>query len=132
MKLKCTLVKAGEPTINGRVYSEEALQKAVDCFKEREQPMFGELAPNNYGTEVSLENASHEVLNIELGSDGFLEAEISPLDTDNGHIIQDMGENNLQISPRFIGEVDQNNMVDVQGLVTFDVLLANPEQQGDK
>ena len=120
-------MKANEPTINGRVYTDGALQKAVDAFKNREAPMLGELAPNDYGTEIDLDNASHEVLDVCL-DDGYLSVEVNPLDTPNGKIIEEMGEQNLQPSPRFIGQLNEDNTVDIQGLVTFDVLLANPEQ----
>ena len=58
-----SLIQAGIVNGNGRMYTAEALEKAVKDFGELDHPMYGELGmPENF--TVNLKNVSHQVLDI--------------------------------------------------------------------
>ena len=61
-----TLIQAGIVNGNGRMYTAEALEKAVKEFQERKQqglPMFGQVGMPD-SLDINLKNVSHQVVDI--------------------------------------------------------------------
>ena len=83
------LMEAGVPTVNGRVYTEEALKAAVEQFKKRKHPLYGTTTPMDV---VRMAEVSHEVTNLSLEEKSLM-ATVSVLDTPKGSELRRMLEN---------------------------------------
>lgn len=124
MKITGELIKMNEPTANGRIYSQEAMQKAIDSFNNSDWDIYGELynSINVDSEEIDPQKISHKVedLNIE---DGKLTAEIELLDTPYGEMASTlMKTENFELFPRMIGKIMENNEVEVEKLITIDLI----------
>lgn len=106
-EIVCHLIKVDEPTQNGRIYSKEALESAVEqfnkaskrdtCFVVKDQPS---------DSRILLTNVAGKIHNTEL-RDGQLVAQVELLDTPAGQSIQDMFFNDdVSIAPIAFGRVN--------------------------
>ncbi|MFW6014979.1 MAG: hypothetical protein ACOCRK_00920 [bacterium] len=120
MKLKCKLMKADEPTANGRIYTKEALQKAINKFNDKEETKrlgtFG-----YYETELPLDKISHKINYLQLDYDGNIIADIEFLPTEGGKILSNLNKKFLTLLPVFIGKVDEYGKVDIDDITTVHV-----------
>ena len=121
MKLTCNLVEVNKYTANNRLYTEEALQKAVDKFNEKEN-VVGELEPENSGNEINFANISHKLKDLKL-EEGKLVADIEILSTPSGKELINHDLNNFELFPRFIGALDPNDntYVVIEDLISIDL-----------
>jgi len=119
MEIKCNLIKAGEPTLNGRIYPKETLQKAVDSYNKQTY----KLGTLGRSMEVSIVQSSHKIKNLYLDN-GIMKADIEILDTPNGNILKEMIEKEIPLTlhPHFIGEVDKNNIVEIKKISILNII----------
>ena len=113
------------PNKNGRIYSKEVIQKALENAKEKLESgeMLGELCiPNDpniisgdASPPVNLAAVSHVVKRMWI-EDGNLMGEVKILDTPNGKILKHMLEhdelrNSVAFRPSGFGKIDENGFV---------------------
>lgn len=106
--VKCMLIKAGVPTVNGRIYPVEALENAIDQVK---MPILGGIG-NDPSARTQISECSHEIQSLHVSSDGRLVGEVKILDTPAGKILTEMVESGiakLTLHPYFMGSLDSNN-----------------------
>lgn len=125
MEVKCNLIESNKPTVNNRVYRKETMEKVVRLFKENQDEMFGELQEGGktyYPEYVDLQNISHKVKDLDI-EHGKFSAQIEMLDTESGKkAVNEIGLGNLELFPRFIGKMNENDEVDIENIVSFDLL----------
>ena len=82
------IVEADKATVNGRVYTREVLESAVNDMKERlkDHTVVGQLGNLERITHVDLRNASHVLKDVAINDKGEVWAEIETLPTENGKI----------------------------------------------
>lgn len=112
-KVTCLLKDFSNPE-TGRVYSKEAMEKAVKEYMSRpEHQRLGEISRDNGETFVSLAHVTHRVENMAfMGNKLYCEIEL--LDTPEGKMMQEIVKNghDLKLTPRAMGnpvyELDEN------------------------
>jgi hypothetical protein len=84
------------PTQNGRIYSTEALQEAIEDYNSRGpklmtmgEPEFGEYTPIDMCT-VDMAKAVGVIEDVELGDDGKVRGKVDILDTPQGTIVHEL------------------------------------------
>jgi len=82
------IVEADKAIANGRVYTREVLESAVNDMKERlkDHTVVGQLGNLERITHVDLRNASHVLKDVAINDKGEVWAEIETLPTENGKI----------------------------------------------
>lgn len=88
MKVRCCLIKQDTPTVNGRIYTQEVLEKIVaDTLKPaKERRCFFGIGYPASG-KLSLKEVAGLITNCQL-VDGFLEVEADLLDTPRGKAVK--------------------------------------------
>tara|TARA_R100001244_G_scaffold25113_2_gene25466 strand:+ start:117684 stop:118091 length:408 start_codon:yes stop_codon:yes gene_type:complete len=123
MKVRCKLIEAGIPTINGHVYSEEILKEMVDGAQEKieSKALMGRLGYGN-PSKIDLKDVSHLITKLEL-KNGCLSADVEVLETPRGNLLKLMLEkdDDLTLHPLFM----TNNSFD--GTVIEDVKLISAD-----
>jgi len=119
----CECIKAGEPTVNGRTYTEESLQKMVADAQENVKAgrMLGQLE-NSFDGKTRLSAVSHKIDQLKV-IDGQIVVDITTLPTSNGLFLRaalERGER-IQIQPRILGYVESNGHVIAPKLISMDV-----------
>jgi len=108
--LSCKFIQAGVPTLNGRVYTAEALEKACGAVRK---PMLGCIGVD-VSSKTKLTEVSHEVHNLRVNSNGVLIADVKILDTDKGKDLRFMfesGKELLTLNPCFDGAINNDGAV---------------------
>lgn len=112
MKFKNEIIKPIGPDRNGRIFSKEALEKAVINVPDK---LFGELG---FSDSIEIVNASHAISNIRVTDDGLV-GDIEILPTPIGKmlttIIEDQGKIGI-FGLRCFGNVDweTNDVTDIR------------------
>jgi hypothetical protein len=124
MRIEGKLIQAGEPTLNGRIYSKEALERIVEDVQDKvkSRSLIGRVGTNQE-TRISLSEASHVVTNLEMGEKEMV-MDIEILDTPKGEELRALIDSKtpLTIHPMFMGTVENGevSMVDLK-LLSADV-----------
>lgn len=113
-ELIANILPIATPTINGRVYSKDVLQKIVTEFV----PGFGQLGMTTDQT-IRLTEISHKINSIYL-EDGYLRAKISILDTPNGKTLKSLvnDKDNIAFRTSGIGSIDSNMNIEMDYKLT--------------
>lgn len=109
---KGTIVDLSVPAPSGRIYSKEAMEKAIKKYNEKPNPKFGTFEgelkhPNSY---LDLSKVSHRINDVSIIDDKVV-ADIDILDTDNAKIVKHMLELDqpLYLNPVFmVGDKDSD------------------------
>ncbi len=93
--MRVKLMEYDRPTLNGRIYSKEIVEKAVNILKESAAPIFGQVGGNydNYPIKINLLDCGFEVKEFFFNDDEKqLEGEIKTLKNENGNYVKDLVE----------------------------------------
>lgn len=114
---------------NGRIYTKEEYLPHLQYLRsdiQKGEPLLGELDHPEDRFEVSLQNASHQVIDLWLDeSKNCVMGKIKLLDTPSGKIAKALVDDGipLHISSRAAGSVDaRTHHVDIQQIFTFDLV----------
>lgn len=128
-KIKGAFGIIGKPTLNGRVYRKEIVEREINKLKDKikERSLFGELDHPD-SRNINLKNVSHLITDLRIEGDKVIgEAEI--LETPAGQILLALSRANAKIgiSSRGFGSVkkapDGNEVVaDDYHLITYDIV----------
>lgn len=122
MKLECSLIEADKPTVNGRIYPRESLEKAIEDFNAKDEEVV-HIGTLGTCTELSLDKASHEIKDLWLTEDGYMEAEVKLLDTIYGRLAKSLDSSLLQLSPTFTATVNEDMVVDVDSIQHINIIM---------
>lgn len=114
MEVKVQLMKVGTPSVNGRVYSKEAMEEAIKNFNES-QIKGGTLGQvGDLSHPVDLKDLSHVFENVHIEDDKVL-ADMKILDTPQGQNVKALLKSNIKlaIAPRL--QIDEQQKVDEEG-----------------
>ena len=130
-------VRAGVPTLTGRVYPPEVLGAMVAKINEKgpQRRLLGRLGQGSSGEPVSMTEASHLVLGAKMVGgldDSWVVVEIEPLDTPKGKLLREWIRSTKErpwVLPAGVGSVADDGTVgpDYQ-LTSMDVVP--PEHDG--
>jgi len=125
VQLNCDLIQFGVPTANGRIYSKEVLEKAVEAVQEKIKAgrMLGQLG-NPVGGRTNMAMVSHKVVGLGITDDGLVGL-LRPLDTPEGRKLSEMlKRDECQISPRGMASINEDGLVGFDYQITsVDVVL---------
>ena len=126
--LECKLIKAGVPTLNGRIYTIEAFEKACEDVTAKKSHLLGCLG-EDIGHKVQLNEVSHEAHNLRVNSQGRLVADIQVLDTEQGDLLKAMFESkeSLTLHPCFHGVIGRDNTVEDITMSSVNICLTPNE-----
>jgi len=116
---KGAIVDFTMPSPSGRMYSKEAMEKAIKEYNEMTNPKFGEFIdevthPKPY---LDLINVSHRINEVHIEGDKVV-ADIDILDTEKGRMVKKLLKLNQSLYLNPIFSVDENNS-DVKLLYTI-------------
>ena len=117
MEVKVQLMKLDTPSSNGRIYSKESIQEAIENFNNRKikggslglQPTNGLFEP-----ELNIGELSHTFENVRIEDDKVL-ADMKILDTPQGQNVKALLESDIKLAmaPRL--QIDEQQKVDEEG-----------------
>lgn len=118
--MQTVVLKSGVLNGNGRIYTKEALEKAVELFKDNQETMFGQIGEMEHFSPVDLSKVSHRVNSL-IVEDDLLIADIDVLPTPEGDKLKDLLKY-VVFRPSIIGNINENKEVEIKELVTFNVI----------
>lgn len=91
----CNLIRVDEPTVNGRIYPKDLMEKEIARLNSNKSPMFGEtyLGSSDYhiNTVINLREASHQTKEFSIVSElKQVRCLVEMLDTSAGHKLFDL------------------------------------------
>ena len=111
------------PNRNGRIYTRECMEKAIEGVKKliEEKRFLGELEiPHD--TIVDLSNVSHMVTDLRI-EESKIVADIQVLKTPKGIILQEkIDANEVEIVQRGLGKIGKDNIVTDYELIAIDAV----------
>lgn len=129
MKYTAIMLKPFDSTVNGLMYTKEAVVKAFEGLETKE--FFGEISTNG-STTVDLEKVSHKVDNIHLEEDG-IHGDVTIMTTPMGEALRDLLERGVVeplFRPRYTGRIDKDTKeVSDLRIISFDFIQ---DYAGDK
>ncbi len=109
-----SIATGGVPTSNGRTYSTETLQKAVDTWNGIKSPKFGVIGndTSDITRGINLDRVALSVLNVKMDENDVI-ATMRVLDTPKGKILQDLlrGDVGVRYVTAGMGQIDENRNV---------------------
>ena len=127
-KLTIPVLRSDVVNLNGRMYTTECLHQMVTTFKQNTTdgtPMFGEIGYPEGRSFTSVEQVSHQVLNLNVEGTTLF-AEIEVLDTPKGEMLKTLLDS-VVFRPRIIGHVQEDHTVRVDQLISFDAVHADTD-----
>ena len=129
MKITVPLLKADVTNRNGRVYTEEAIEKMIEDFNEKRGMhgvFLGQLGfPENI--DVTLSEVSHDVEKIYL-EEKTLFGDIKILETPKGDLLKGLIEmGGIVFRPRSAGNVDSSGEVQNVNLISVDAISSSED-----
>ena len=120
--VKCSLIKADEPTVNGRIYPREVLEKAIEEYNKKENnfgEFFDEWKQGGYQDQgkINLSQVSHYIINSWIDDCGYISCKIKLLDTPLGKILQETWSNKTEPFPCFMAITDKNVITEINDTV---------------
>lgn len=114
------VIEIGKLNLNNRIYDDKAANIIVETFKSKPpKTMLGELEhPNHF--DVSLKMVSHMIEDIRI-EENWVIADIKILNTPMGKAAKQCIDN-LVLSPRSAGTIDENNIVQLKKFFTLDLI----------
>lgn len=109
-KMTCDLILTDSPTINGRIYSKECMEKILSDMRsliEQNQLFVYISEPSNYQESPTFDKIVGKVLDVNL-SDRF-EYDVIKIDTKMSEIIN-LDSKNYEIIPAIYGRVNKNEI----------------------
>jgi hypothetical protein len=135
MKITTELLKIGEKNLNGRIYTEEAVNEMVNQFMWKRNTngvFFGQMGfPEDM--DVSLSKVSHSVERIWV-ENNTLYGEIRILDTPEGNKIRDIMaevDRSVVFRSRSTGSVNEDGTVNIEKLISFDAIPKDQDPYKD-
>ena len=119
-------VRADIPTRNGRIYSREVLEHAINDFNRRAKRTRVFSGPVSNELHTRLADVSHEVEELKLQDDGSILATVKVLKTPNGKILSEMMSCKIaQFDIRGLGNVTDQQVTDLK-IESIDFYDARP------
>lgn len=135
MKITTELLKIGEKNLNGRIYTEEAVNEMVNQFtwiRNTNGVFFGQMGfPEDL--DVNLSKVSHSVERIWV-ENNTLYGEIRILDTPEGNKIRDIMaevDRSVVFRSRSTGSVNEDGTVNIEKLISFDAIPKDQDPYKD-
>lgn len=128
--MRVKLLRLDVKNLNNRIYRREFIEESVRDYNNRISEGdhgYGEIGFQS-GIEIPIDKSSHIVSNLEFEGD-FLMGDVEILSTSEGDILNGLIEEGSEIIFRpllYIGEVNDNNEVVVNRIVSFNVV--NPSE----
>ncbi len=127
-KITVPVLRSNVINLNGRMYTTECLHQMVETFKQNTADgtaMFGEIGYPEERLFTSLEQVSHQVLNLNVEGTTLF-GEIQVLDTPQGNMLETLLDS-VVFRPRLIGHIQEDNTVRVDQLISFDAINADTD-----
>ena len=122
--MRFELLRVNEVNQNGRMYTKEAVKQMIEDFernRDRVGAFYGQMGMNE-GMDINLSKISHTVDELHFDGDR-LYGEIKILDTDAGKKLKPLiEEGQVVFRSRSIGTVNEDGMVEVKKLISFDAI----------
>ncbi len=123
------MFRVDEPTVNGRIYPREVVEKAIEEYMSSEAH-FGELDhPENLN--INLDRVSHKVIDTFITDKGDWMARIEILKTPMGEVLEQLIANGIlpKLDPRSTGIISEDFVVSDLQIVAIDVISEAQEKE---
>ena len=128
MEITQKILKFDVLNLNGRIYTKESISKAIKDVRNKTKEMgvfYGCLGyPEDDKFRFAL-NVSHSIEKIYIRNN-ILFAKISILNTESSKILKDNIDSYV-FRPRMIGNVDENNICQVDDIISIDAILKDTD-----
>lgn len=119
------MLKAGEPTRNGRIYPREELEKAIAIFEAKGGlgQFYTEEWPRPEPAMINIAQVSHRIKNLALNKDGELIGEVEILKTPMGDVLAEIiSAGTARFAPTGYGTVASDGTVTGYTMTSVDVV----------
>jgi hypothetical protein len=120
--MRAKILELNVPNKNGRIYTTEAVQAAIEQTKGRD--IFGSIGyPDDFNGTVNLERVSHRAVNIRI-EDGDVFADIKIMNTPNGKILKQLegADVPLHFRPAGFANIAADGTVSDYQIISIDVV----------
>ena len=119
--MKQTLMKLDTLNKNGRIYTTESVNKAIQEANDKSEKgqLLGELGYGNV-VDIDLKNVSHKISELKI-EDNSVVGEIEILDTPSGNKLKDILDQ-VVFRPRGTGNINDKGEVENFKIISFDAI----------